>query len=163
MKETKKISHVLIGRSIRAVWNYIFDYIIYALVLLKFGYVLGTVIMTSAALCENLIMLRIYRRMKIDWLGYDYISRIRKWGKTHEGFRKKLGLFLSRSESAQFVILSIFRDAFETTAYFKHIHPEWKNKSHNLIFIGAVILGNLYWSAGVEIFINSWLSHIISF
>lgn len=156
----KKISIVVIGRSLRAIWNYVFDYVIYALVLLKLGYVKGTLVMTSAALLENLIMLRVYHNMKIDWLGYDYVQKMKDWKQTCTGLKQWFGALISRSEPVLFIVLSVFRDAFETTAYFQHMHAysKWRIRA---LFVLSVIIGNLYWSAGIELLVNSWLGKII--
>ena len=157
----KKISTVVIGRTFREIFNHLFDYILYPFVLLKLGYLLGLLVMTCLAAIENSIMLVIYNKMKIDWLGYEYVTKVKDWANTKTGFKRIVGVVLNKSDIILFLFLSTVRDSFETTAYFQHGKPNNKIRS-GLIFISAIIVGNIYWSLGVEIFINSWLRHVFN-
>lgn len=161
MKTTaKKISTVLIGRTIKEIYNHAIDYVIYPLVLLKFGYLYGLIIMIAITAIENLAWLFLYSKMKIDWLGYDFVTTVKSWAYTKKGIKKLIGKALKKSNAIAFFLLSVFRDSFETTTYFKHILDTNKYKTA-AIFISSLIIGNIYWSLGVEIFINSWLKYII--
>lgn len=105
---------------------------------------------------ENLIILSIYSRMKIDWLGYEYINQVKAWSENKRGVKRFVGTLIRKSDLFIFLLLSTTRDSFETTAYFMPEHGRNTRKTA-LIFIVSVLIGNLYWSLGVELFINSWL------
>lgn len=155
----KKISTIVVGRSLYELFNYIFDYGLYSLVLLKFGYFNGLLIMIVLTAIINFSLLIFYFHMNIDWLGLDYVKQIRDWSISKKGVLKFIGVFLKKSDFVLFMVLS-FKDSFETTAYFKYCYNLSKGKTAS-IFISSLIVSNLYWSLGVEIFINSWLRYII--
>lgn len=158
----KKISTIVIGRSLKEVYNHSIDYVIYPLVLLKFGYFAGLFIMIAFTAIENLAMLFLYFKMKIDWLGYDYIKQVKEWSVNKKGIKKHIGFILKKSDLILFMVFSTFRDSFETTAYFKYSYILTKGKTI-AIFSASLIVGNLFWSLGVEVFINSWLRYLINF
>ena len=142
------------------VFNYSFDYIFYPLVLLKFGYLYGLLIMIAATAIINVVVLIFYLKMNIDWLGYSYVQNVKDWSVNKKGIFKFIGVLLKKSDLILFMILSTFRDSFETTAYFKYCYNLSRNKTI-IIFITSLIVSNLYWSLGVELFINSWLKYLI--
>ena len=135
-------------------------YRFYPLVLLKLGYWTGLVVMIFVTAIENFGMLLLYIRMKIDWLGYDYVKSAKDWATTKQGMKRYIGKLFGKSDIILFIFLSTLRDSFETTAYFQ---PDIKsNKTKTvLIFVSSVLIGNLYWSLGLELFVNSWLKQII--
>lgn len=159
-RAVKKISTVLIGRSLKEFYNHIVDYVVYPLVLIKLGYWTGFIVMVVVTGLENFAMLLLYFKMKIDWLGYDYVDSIKKWAETKKGIKKWLGYSIKKSDFLIFLLLSTLRDAFETTAYFRH-NFALKRQKEISIFLGSLVLGNIYWSLGVELLINSWLRKII--
>lgn len=158
----KKISTVLIGRVLYEIFNYGFDYVVYPLVLLKFGFIHGLLILIAITAIINSAILIFYIRMNIDWLGYDYINIAKEWADNKSGILKFIGIVLRKSDILMFMFLSTFRDSFETTVYFKHSYNLSKAKTI-AIFIASLLVGNLYWAFGVEVIINGWLRHIIHF
>ena len=109
---------------------------------------------------ENLATLILYFRMKIDWLGYEYVNHLKQWADTKTGIKKIIGSALRKSDLVVFFLLSTLRDSFETTAYFQHKDNTDKIRT-GFIFTTSLIVGNLYWSLGVELFINSWLRQLL--
>ena len=105
-------------------------------------------------------MLIFYFKMNIDWLGYDYIQKVKDWSVNKRGILRTIGFIIKKSDIILFMVFSTFRDSFETTAYFKHSYNLTKRKTL-AIFITSLIVGNLYWSLGLEVFINSWLHYLI--
>lgn len=156
----KKISTVVIGRTLKEIYNHTIDYVVYPLVLLKLGYWTGLVVMIFVTAAENFGMLLLYTKMRIDWLGYEYVQSVKDWATTKQGLKKFIGKLVRKSDFILFLLLSTLRDSFETTAYFQPDIKSSKAKT-GLIFISSVLIGNLYWSLGVELFINSWLRQII--
>lgn len=109
----------------------------------------------------NFTMLVFYFKMNIDWLGYDYIKKVKAWSVNRKGILKTVGIIIKKSDIILFMVFSTFRDSFETTAYFKHSYNLTRAKTM-AIFTTSLIVGNLYWSLGVEVFINSWLQYLIN-
>ena len=157
----KKISTVLVGRTVYEVYNYFFDYGVYPLVLLKFGYLNGLLIMIVVTAVFNFALLLYYFKMNIDWLGFDYVKKVKDWSVNKKGVLKIIGVILKKSDLILFMVLSTFRDSFETTAYFKYSYILSKGRTL-AIFIASLIVSNLFWSLGVEAFINSWLRYLIN-
>jgi hypothetical protein len=157
----KRISTIIIGRTLKEFYDHLIDYVLYPLVLLSLGYWKGFVCMICITALENVVMIVLYNRMKIDWLGYGYIETIKQWTISKTGIRQIIGSLVIRSTVFLFFFLSLFRDSFETTAYFQlSIRSKYKLTA---IFIGSLLIGNLYWSLGVEVFINSWLRKLINY
>ena len=157
----KKISTVLVGRTLYEIINYSFDYGLYPLALLKFGYLKGLVIMIILTAIINFTLLIFYFKMNIDWLGFDYVKKVKDWSVNKKGILKFIGVILKKSDLILFMVLSTFRDSFETTAYFKYSYILSKGRTL-AIFIASLIVSNLFWSLGVEAFINSWLRYLIN-
>lgn len=156
----KKVSTIAVGRTLRGIFNYFVDYVVYPFVLLKFGFLKGLIIMVLITSVENLATLILYFRMKIDWLGYEYVNHLKQWADTKTGIKKIIGSALRKSDLVVFFLLSTLRDSFETTAYFQHKDNTDKIRT-GFIFTTSLIVGNLYWSLGVELFINSWLRQLL--
>ena len=157
----KKISTVVVGRTLYEISNYFFDYGVYPLALLKFGYLKGMLIMIAVTAFVNFAMLLFYFRMNIDWLGYDYVKQVKDWSFNKKGVKKLIGVILKKSDLILFMVLSTFRDSFETTAYFKYSCNLSKVKTA-AIFITSLIVSNVFWASGIEVFVNSWLRHLIN-
>ena len=158
----KKISTVVVGRTLYEISNYFFDYGVYPLALLKFGYINGLLIMIAVTAFSNFAMLLFYFKMNIDWLGYDYVKQVKDWSVNKKGVKKIIGVILKKSDLILFMVLSTFRDSFETTAYFKYCYNLSKGRTV-AIFITSLIVSNIFWASGVEVFINSWLRYLINF
>ena len=140
--------------------NYSFDYGLYPLVLLKLGFLKGLIVMIILTAIINFALLIFYIKMNIDWLGFDYVIKVKDWSVNKKGIRKFIGIILKKSDLIMFVVLSTFRDSFETTAYFKYSYVLSKGKTLT-IFTASLIVSNLFWSLGVEVFINSWLRYLV--
>ena len=149
------------GRTLYEVMNYSFDYGLYPLALLKFGYLKGLTIMIILTAMINFALLIFYFKMKIDWLGFDFFNKVKDWAINKKGILKIIGVILKKSDLILFMVLSTFRDSFETTAYFKYNYVLSKSKTL-AIFTASLIVSNLFWSLGVEVFINSWLRYLIN-
>ena len=117
-------------------------------------------IMIALTAILNFTLLIYYFKMNIDWLGFSYVKKVKDWSVNKKGFLKIIGIILKKSDLILFMVLSTFRDSFETTAYFKYSYILSKGKTI-AIFTASLIVSNLFWSAGVEIFINSWLKYLI--
>jgi len=156
----KKISSVVIGRTLKAVYDHSIDYIIYPIILIEFGFWSGLIIMICVTAAENLAMLLLYSKMKIDWLGYEYVHQLKRWETDGNYLKRVVGILLRKSDVFIFILLSTLRDSFETTAYFQQDVKRGKGRLA-VIFVASLVLGNLYWSLGIELLINSWLREFI--
>lgn len=156
LRHKERIGLVLIGHTAKRIEEYLFDWLLYGLVvgwsMYTYGPVYGSfvafVIMAplSALVCYGYI--RFYDWAKKDWLGFETIEELREQEASHGWFMRTLVRVAKRGDWAMFVALSIYGDPFMTTVYFRrgsHLYNglsrrDWK------IFWASVLFSNAYWT-----------------
>jgi hypothetical protein len=155
----ERAAELAIGLSANSLIGVLFDWFLYPAVIYWLGLVYGGVVMTLLSMLACLAMMKFYDWSKRDWLGIEAIKGI----KDYEG-KRKLGYFTSwimkKSDPAVFLFMTIKFDPFITTAYMRNgkfnglSHRDWR------IFIGSLILGNIYWTLacymGISLFEWVW-------
>lgn len=134
-----------IGLAAKYLSDRAFDYLLYPFVIFKFGILKGGIVMTFLAFIANIMTMKFYDWSKRDWLGIEAIKGL----KTYNG-NKIIGRFtswiLKRSEPVIFLFLSLRYDAFTTTAYLRRGKFNGMSKRDWTIFMGSLLLSNLYWT-----------------
>lgn len=164
-----RISTVALTHLVLTLLDWPFDNILYPTVLLWQGPYIGAAIMMALALIVNLALLLIYVRIGEDWLGVNGVEYLKERGhvwvdrlyarpRSVVGFVVKglayvpsrvylIALWaLRKNDGTAFVALSIFEDAFRTTAFLRHGRTDPMSKGDWRIFWGSVVVSNLYWS-----------------
>lgn len=134
-----------IGLTAKYLSDRAFDYLLYPFVIFKLGILKGGIAMTFFAFIANIMTMIFYDWSKRDWLGIEAIKDV----KTYSGNRM-IGRFtawiLQRSDSMIFLFLSLQYDPFTTTAYLRHGKFNGMGKRDWTIFIGSLLLSNIYWT-----------------
>lgn len=151
-------AHVVLG-----VIDWVFDNVLYGLVIVAWGTLVGGLVMTFASLVICSIYLIAYEKMGIDWLGVGAVEAVKEHG---EGWVKRLEsrhilirvvswipsrIFLlvlwaiKKNDFCAFIALSIYEDAFKTTAFLRKGRFNGLKVRDWRIFIASILLSNLYW------------------
>ncbi len=177
----KKFSIISVAHSILYATDYWFDNILYPAVLLLFGTTIGLIVLTilSGIICFGLLVL--HTKSKEDWLGVDVVEVIKvKTRAKIEKFYSKEGVWwkilhittylfilpprivlwaLDKNDFAAFVALSIYTDAFKTTAFLRHGRKGSLSRRDYKIFYSSIVLSNLWWTLRWTVIIEfiKWL------
>jgi len=154
-RHRQKIGLIVVGHSAKKVEEYLFDWLIYGLVVYYATAAWGTwygslatfIIMApiSALFCWLYILA--YDWAKVDWFGFEALKELRE--AEEEGWFGRIFRKVARlGDVPVFILLSIHSDPFMVTVYFRkreHAHKgltsrDWK------IFWGAVLFSNAYWT-----------------
>ncbi|MEI6208236.1 MAG: hypothetical protein WCP20_15755 [Desulfuromonadales bacterium] len=164
MKAATRIAELTCGISIKSLISYSFDYLLYPLVIYRFGIITGGAIMMFLSLLACVILVKFYDWSKRDWLGIETIKGM----KDYQGY-SKLGRFtawmLRRSDSVAFLFLSIKEDAFITMVFLRHGSHQYNGMSARdwRIFLSSVAVSNIYWTlaAYMGISVVEWVWKIV--
>lgn len=155
LNHKNKIGLIAVGHTAKKVEEYLFDWLLYGVVVYKtneawgpiFGSLAAFVIMAPLSAFACWLYIKFYDWAKIDWLGFEMLKELKETETT--------GLFGRIFQKAThhgkipiFILLSIHGDPFMTTIYFrkgvsKHdglTARDWK------IFWTSVIFSNAYWT-----------------
>ena len=142
-----KIIAFLMGLSLKKGSDYIFDYIMYPLALLQFGYLAGGMMMTAASIGLNLFAIRLYDFCKTDAFFIEALKDIQ----AGRSLPKYLRIVVKRGKVAIFFVLCAIEDPFVVTLYFREgcsqfngmSTQDWRN------FACSTVVSNLLWSSSL--------------
>ncbi len=144
-KSWKKALAVVGGWFLYKSFNFLYDFILWPYVQLKYG-LAGFFALTLGAMIINFSILFWYNANGKDYLGFEYLSKT--W-------------FL-KNKIVAFIVLSIYEDSFVTIAFFKQGKAGKLSKKDIVIFIASTILGcisfSIFWVAIFFIFkfVSGW-------
>lgn len=138
------------GVAIKKSLDYGFDYGLYPVALIWFGYFWGGIVMTIASVLVNLAVIRAYDWSKRDWLMLETLKDL-KHKSEDEGVGGFVGWVLRKGDIPAFVILSWIEDAIVVTLYLRHGVNQFNGLSRRdwMIFWTSTILSNLFWILSV--------------
>jgi hypothetical protein len=135
----------LVGVSVFKISDYLFDYGLYPFAVANLGPIWGGSLMTLLSLTVCVAWIRVYDRLKRDWLGIETAKALRAYAGPSR-WRLWLARLMGRSDAIAFVVLSVRFDPFITTAYLRRgayggLTPrDWR------VFLGSVLLSNATWT-----------------
>src|SRR3989344_4427287 len=142
------LARVGLGITLYGIFNWVFNYPIYMMVVGYLGLVNGGLVMTLFSFIQCLIFLVIFDKMSIDWVGVTYLDDLRL--KEDKKWFEKILVWAIRKEGrlavVSFVIYSIFVDPFVVTVHYRHRQFEGVTKRDLLILTFSVFIANLYWT-----------------
>lgn len=154
-----RTAELAIGIFANTAQEYLFDVVLYPLVIYKLGLLRGGAIMSLLSLIICLLLLKLYDWSKRDWLGIEAVKSLKEYeGKSR--FGRLLAWALRRGDYVACIALSIRFDPFITTAYMRHGAFNGMNRRDWRIFMLSWFIGNGWWSlfcyAGVETVAGLW-------
>lgn len=139
-----RIAELAAGSAAMILLNFAFDYLLYPLVIYRFGILPGGVAMTLLSCIACLLILRAYDWSKRDWLGIEAIKRL----KEYEGgasLGRVTAWVLRKSDLAVFFFLSLKYDPFITTVYLRKDAFNGMGRREAEIFFSSLLFANAYW------------------
>ncbi|NOT85759.1 MAG: hypothetical protein HOP02_13495 [Methylococcaceae bacterium] len=124
-------------------FNWVFDYVLYVYVVYTWGMLLGGSVMTLISLIQCALTLKLYEKMRIDWVGAGAMLEWQSQQPT--SFSGRLFHRISKKPKAAFIFLCIFTDPFIITAYFRQGRFDGLTKHDWQLFIYSGIVSNTYW------------------
>lgn len=141
----KRFAELSVGLLTNKAIDSIFNYLIYPVVIFKFGILKGGIVMTFFSFLACIGTMKFYDWSKRDWLGIETIKDLKKYTGN-----KMIGRFsswlLSESDPIVFLFSTIWYDPFITTAYLRKGKFNGMSRRDWRIFMGSLILGNAYWT-----------------
>lgn len=173
----KKMVLLFKAHTLLYIADWLFDNVLYVFVLAVCGVFVGLLIMTVLSIVFCLTLLMYYIKSDEDWLGVDvvedvkengdawirklYSKRTRWWNSIvrvlgyipTQIFRLVLWL-LRKNDIAAFLALSIYEDAFRTTAFLRHGRKGPMNNRDWGIFLASIVVSNVWWTLRWSIIIE---------
>lgn len=150
-----RIGLVVVGHTAKRVEEYLFDWLLYGVVVYQctavWGFAYGSLaaflIMAPLSALFCWVYIRIYDWAKIDWFGFEALKELEEAGDAG-WFGRIFKQVVRFGDVPVFVLLSIYMDPFMVTVYFRKkenqhagLTPrDWK------IFWGSVVFSNAYWT-----------------
>lgn len=143
-----RVATLALGHTFDHIMVLVFDFGLYPIVMLYFGIIWGTIIMGILSFLFCLLTMKFYDWSKTDWLGIEALKQFREEEKNDNKFHRALSWGLRKGNFAVLLILSIYKDAFITTAYMRkgaHLYDgmdarDWK------IFMSSLFISVIWWS-----------------
>lgn len=158
----RKALTVATGYGIYIFIGQLYDYVLWPIVQGYYG-IIGAVAMSVGAVITNFIVLHVYQRMGIDWLGVGILHTLQARAQTLAGRLLLLSSWrgtlvhiparllqnlphLFRCRPLAFLGLSIFTDSFLTTAYLRNGHFGPLERKDWWVFTGSSIISCAAWA-----------------
>lgn len=170
-RHKQRIGLFAIGHTAKRIEEYLFDWILYGVVVLWctsqwgtwYGSLAAFAIMApiSGLFCWG--YMRLYDWAKIDWFGFELLKELKE--EERSGFMGRLlQKILKLGDIPAFIALSLYNDPFMTTVYLRkkgHGHTGLTRRDWG-IFWSSVLLSNAYWTLRwtviIEIVRFLWIS-----
>ena len=169
---------VLSAHGILTASDAVFDHVVYPLVLAWLGNIAGGVVMTLASMIICAAVLAFYEYGKVDWLGVDAVEAVKEHGESwvrrldsaHWAIRTIAWLpsrvfllvlwAIKKSDIWAFIALSLYEDAFKTTAFLRKGKFDRFGRKDAMIFLASLLISNVYWiirwSVILEVLVRSF-------
>lgn len=153
----KKIGILGAGWTFDRLNNWIFEYVVYPVVIGYFGLLAGAGIMIFLSIVLSAAMLFAYDKTKRDWLGIEAIKSLRDEDQSNRWI-KFIGWLMKKGDLVALVGLSLISEPVKVTLYLRHGSNQFNGFSgrDKIIFFSSVIIGNVSWAlavyAGINIF-----------
>lgn len=175
-RNLRKAISVAAGYSIYAILNELYDTVLWPVVQGRYG-IGGAVSMSVGALVINFLVLSVYQRQKVDWLGVGVVdalvNRTTQTAKRFLAHPTWTGTFLYipgrvlqffvwalKSAWLGFLVLSLVTDSFITTAFLRRGRFGPLERRDILVFLASSTLSCAFWvlwNAGVvAVFLGLW-------
>ena len=139
-----RLSQVATGHLIYGSFNHFFDFVMYPYVVYTQGVLIGGGLMTLFSMTFCALLLLIYERMGVDWVGSGLLADIAR--KPRPGWSDRVVLWVvNRNKTLTFFVLCAVADPFIVTAYFRRRSFNGLGSRDWQLFFASVLAGNLYW------------------
>lgn len=155
LRHKKKIAEIGTGAILYGIFNWVFNYPLYLGVIGWLGLVKGGALMTLLSFIQCMVLLFVFDKMGIDWVGIGYVDNVVK--KENKNRVEKMLVWAVRKEHqgavgklvklSGFAVMSILVDPFVIAVHYRREQFKGVTWRDVRILIGAVFFGNIYWIA----------------
>lgn len=156
LRHKKRIGLVFIGHSAKRIEEYLFDWLLYGVVVglctatygAAWGYFIAFFIMAPLSALACYAYIRFYDWAKKDWLGFETIEELREKEASASWLMRYILRVAKKGDIAMFFVLSFYGDPFMTTVYFRRGSHQYNGLSKRdwKIFWTSVFASNAYWT-----------------
>lgn len=154
-RHKERIGIVAVGHTAKRIEEYLFDWLLYGVVVLWATNVWGTFtgsivaffIMAPLSALFCWIYLRFYDWAKKDWFGFEMLKELKE-AERRGIFGRIFQSVIRWGDVPAFIILALYTDPFLVTVYFRkkgHEHGGLTKRDWR-IFWAAVVFSNAYWT-----------------
>jgi hypothetical protein len=147
LKYKERIGIVGVGHATITVVNHWFDLVLYPYVICSLGLTFGVTVMIAFALVLDVIIIYVYDKTKLDWLGIETAKDLQN-DITNKFAKAVLKWTHNKGDMVTTIALSFWIDAFIVTLYMRN--GAYKYNGFSLrdwkIFLTATVVGNVYWA-----------------
>ena len=154
-RHKNKIGLVAIGHTAKRIEEYLFDWLLYGIVVLWcintwgsfWGSIVAFFIMAPVSALFCWIYILFYDWAKKDWFGFETLKELKET-ETTGLFGRIFKRMLHWGNIPMFLVLSIYTDPFMVTVYFRNKAHEHRGLTRRdwKIFWASVVVSNAYWT-----------------
>jgi len=144
----ERIGTIAIGRTVKQIEEFVFDFTLYPAVIAWLGTVIGGLSMTAFSALMCFLYLKFYDWSKRDWLGFELLKRARDGEEKRGRITRFVQQIAQKGDWLAFLALSLYTDPFETTVYMRQGAEAYNGLSRRdwKIFWASVLAANLWWT-----------------
>lgn len=169
-----RIRQIMLGYSILALIDWLYDYPLYFFLIYKFGWFYGGIIGTIGSAIYCVIAIHVYDWLGEDWLGVNVLEHIKqKYATWLEVINDRgpivrymsyvpasvFGGFLwllKKNDICAFFILCVVSEPFKTTAFLRHGKFGGLGKRDYVVLGLAILVCNAYWILRTDVIIDAF-------
>jgi hypothetical protein len=155
----RRCAEIGTGHVLYAATGWLLDNVLYVWTVCELGLLKGGLLMGILATLYCAGILIVYQKMGLDWVGAGSINQLAP----PEGaawWQKTIRWAGDRGGWATFTVLSVFQDAFITTAFYRKGHFGPLKPKDWQVFLCSAVVSNTYWTlrsgAVGAVIINVW-------
>jgi hypothetical protein len=154
-----RLAQIGTGHALYGSFNHFFDFVIYPYVVYTQGVIVGGALMTLFSMLQCALLLIVYERMGIDWVGSGLLADIAR--KSQPSWLDRLVVWVTRRNAAlTFLVLCAVTDPFIVTAFFRRGSFDGLRARDWRLFFASVLACNVYWifvaDVIAHVFVASW-------
>jgi hypothetical protein len=148
--QKKRLAILAVGWMTDRASNWIFEYILYPVVIGYWGLLKGGTLMIFLSVTLSLAEIKLYDYLKVDWLGIETVKGIRD-GEAKSIWRRITKWAMKKGEIFALIVLSIYSEPVKVTLYMRHGSNKFNGFSRRewVIFLTSVLVGNISWAIAV--------------
>jgi hypothetical protein len=163
-KHRETAATIIFGKAVYGIIGFPYDYILYPLAILMYGIWYGGTLMAAGSGILCYAILKLYDKMKVDWLGIELIKNnfneiplyLRRF-KADSFLGKLLWIpylmwwrikfwFLQKGGLVAFLYIATQYDPFYVVAYFRKKSFDGMTTRDRWIFAAGIVVSNGYWA-----------------
>jgi hypothetical protein len=157
----RRIATFGLGMTLYGIFNWVFNNPIYMIAVGYYGVVKGGLVMMGLSYVQCLLLLGVYDKMGVDWVGVGYLDELRIKSKLTRGERIILWTIRRGGNWTvpRFIVLNILADPFIVAVHFRQRQFAGITRQDVCVLSLSVLTSNLYWiiRTGTLVLVIKWV------